>query len=71
MKFSYVIHSEPRTKISKPALYCMSVNGCFRDDAAAVAFCLRAHFRESKVAMSCVSRTSRDGHVSLLGRVAG
>jgi len=38
--------------MSKPALYCVSDNGCFGDEAVAVAFCLRAHFRESRVAMS-------------------
>jgi len=52
MKSWYVIHPEPCTKMSKPALYCVSDNGCFGDDAVAVAFCLRAHFRESRVAMS-------------------
>ena len=59
MKSWYVIHPEPRTKISKPALYCVSDNGCFGNDAVVLAFCLRACFRESRVAISirhgCVS----------------
>ena len=52
MKSWYVIHPEPRTKMSKPALYCVSDNDCFGNDAVAVAFCLRALFRESRVAMT-------------------
>jgi len=54
MKSWYVIHPEPCTKISKPALYCVSDNGFFGDDAVALAFSLRACFRESRVAISGV-----------------
>lgn len=52
MKSWYAIRSESRTKISKPVLYCMSDNGGFGDDPIAVALCLKAHLRESRVAMS-------------------
>lgn len=52
MKSWYLIHPEPRIKISKPVLYCVSDNGCFRDDSVAVALCTRADLRDLRVAMS-------------------
>lgn len=53
MKSSYVVHPGPRSKVSKPALYCASESGCLWDEVdVSVALCLRAHFRESRVAIS-------------------
>lgn len=60
MKSWYVIYPEPRIEISKPALYCVSDSGCFREDEIALAFCLRACFRESRVAISV-----RHGYMSI------
>jgi hypothetical protein len=52
MKSWYVIHPEPCTKTSKPALYCGWDNGCVAHDAVALALCLRVCFRVSRVAIA-------------------
>lgn len=52
MKSWYVFPPDPRANISKPALYSVSDNCCFEDNPVPVAVCLRAHFRESRVAIS-------------------
>jgi hypothetical protein len=52
MKSWYVVHPAPCNKMSKPALYCVSDNGCFVDDVVVLACCLRACFRESRVAIA-------------------
>jgi len=62
----YVVQFAPRNKMSKPAPYCVSDNGCFVDEVVVLACCLRACFRESRVAISGearvrVSRTSDGG----------